>query len=123
MRDYLVSRGHQHPGFQMELWVLGAIRDIKVRRENRVTQACLVLQDFQGGQDLWVLRVSPSSDLQVLLVLLVSLEPLVLDDLDPEAPPALLVHRGLHLHTDRLSMSPVPLVLLVHRVHQDIPTR
>lgn len=118
-----MSRGLQRPGFQMELWVLGAIRDIKVRRENGETQACLVLQDFQGGQDLWVLKVSPSLDLQVLLVLLVNLEPLVLDDLDLEAPPALLVLQDFRLHMGQLSSSPAPLVLLVHQVHQDIPTQ
>lgn len=65
-RDFLVSRGHLHLDFQMVLWVLEAIRDTKVRREKRVTQVCLVLQDCQEGQDWWVRKVSPSLVLQVL---------------------------------------------------------
>lgn len=122
MRDYLGSQGHLHLGFQMELWGLKVIRDTKVRREKRGTQACPALQGCQGGQDLWVPKVSPSLVQRVLLVLLVSLDLRDLDDLDPEVPLALLGPQDHHLHMDQLSVFPALLVLQVHQALRDMQT-
>lgn len=123
MREYLENQAHLRPGFLMELWVLKVIRETKVRREKRVTQAFLVLQDCQGDQDLWVQKVNPLWVLQVLLVLLASLDPLGSDALVPEGHLALLDPQDLHLHMDQLSVYLALLVLLVPQVLQVMPTR
>lgn len=106
----------------MELWVLEATRDTKVKRERRVTAVCRVLQDCPGGQVLWAQKESPSLALQDRSVPRVNPVPLGSDDPVPEGHPALLDPQEPHLHLDRAPVSRALLVRLAQRGLQEMTT-